>query len=54
MHESLLHEAETIFLPETDGVPLENIWHRKNINLLCDSLENHWKDRRDFFVGGNM
>lgn len=54
MHEELLHELETIFLPETDGVPLENIWHRKNIYLLCDSLENHWLDRHDFFIGGNM
>ena len=53
-HEPLLQRAETITLPETDGVPLENPWHRKNINLLCESLENHWQPRRDFFVGGNM
>lgn len=54
LHEPVLQAAETVLLPETDGVPLENPWHRKNINLLCESLQQHWKDRRDYFVGGNM
>ena len=53
-HEPLLQNIESVILPETDGVPLENVWHRLNINLLCESLGHHWRHRRDFFVGGNM
>jgi Uma2 family endonuclease len=53
-HEPLLQNMESVTLPETDGVPLGNIWHRLNINLLCESLGHHWRHRRDFFVGGNM
>lgn len=41
-------------LPETDGEPLETPWHRSAINLLIDILTFYWRDRNDFFVGGNM
>ena len=41
-------------LPEDDGEPLETPWHRKSMNLLIDSLEWHWRDRDDYYVGGNM
>ena len=41
-------------LPETDGVPLESDWHRLAINLLIESVRWFWRDRADFFVGGNM
>lgn len=54
MHAPLLQEVESVTLPETDGVPLETPWHRKNINLLCSSLQQHWRHRRDYFVGGNI
>ncbi len=37
-----------------DGIPLENYRHRLAMNLLIDSIEQHWLDRDDFFVGGNM
>jgi Uma2 family endonuclease len=41
-------------LPEEDGVPLETNWHRAQINLLIDVITHRWRDRTDFFVGGNM
>jgi Uma2 family endonuclease len=43
-----------IELPYEDGEPLESNWHRLQINLLADALDQHWKDRTDFFAGGNM
>lgn len=51
--------AETIALPdvkliETDGEPLETAWHRDEINLLIEQVRYHYRDRRDYFVGGNM
>src|SRR5271169_3507913 len=41
-------------LPDTDEVPLETPWHRGGMNLLIHILTYHWRDRRDFYVGGNM
>lgn len=41
-------------LPDEDGVPLENVWHRLQINLLDDCLHQLWHGRSDFFAGGNM
>lgn len=41
-------------LPYEDGEPLESNWHRLQINLLADALDQHWHDRMDFFAGGNM
>ncbi|OQY58801.1 MAG: hypothetical protein B6245_10045 [Desulfobacteraceae bacterium 4572_88] len=41
-------------LPAEDGIPLESNWHRTEMNLLIDSLHWHWRDRRDYFAGGNM
>jgi Uma2 family endonuclease len=37
-----------------DGEPLEDGWHRSQMNLLIDSLQYHWRDREDYFAGGNM
>ena len=37
-----------------DGEPLESNRHRVSINLLCDSLLEVYRDRTDFFTGGNM
>ena len=49
------------FIPESelidsDGVPLETIWHRKQINLSADVIQQAFDERglRDCFVGGNM
>jgi Uma2 family endonuclease len=41
-------------LPYDDGEPLESEWHRDAMNLLIDSVKSNWRDRRDFYVGGNM
>ena len=41
-------------LPEEDGVPLETNWHRSQMNLLIDVVRHRWRDRQDFFAGGNM
>jgi Uma2 family endonuclease len=40
--------------PEEDGVPLETNWHRAQINLLIEVVTHRWRDRQDFFAGGNM
>jgi Uma2 family endonuclease len=47
-------EIPDIDLPEDDGVPLASNWHRIQINLLIDIVQYHWRQRQDFFVGGNM
>jgi Uma2 family endonuclease len=41
-------------LPEEDGVPMETNWHRSQMNLLIDVVRHRWRDRQDFFAGGNM
>src|SRR5687767_8105354 len=44
----------TDLLPEDDGEPLESPWHFAAIALLKEALAWHWRDRSDYFVGGNM
>jgi Uma2 family endonuclease len=46
-----LPEVELI---EEDGEPLESDWHRRAMNLLIDAIGYHYRDRNDFYVGGNM
>ncbi len=41
-------------LPTEDGIPMESPWHRAEINLLIDSLDQHWRGRTDYYCGGNM
>jgi Uma2 family endonuclease len=41
-------------LPEDDDTPMETGWHRMQMDLLIESLLHYWRDRNDFFVGGNM
>jgi len=41
-------------LIETDGVPLESPWHVAQISLLLTTLAYWWRDRTDFYIGGNM
>jgi Uma2 family endonuclease len=50
--EALLELTE--LLPDSDGVPLETPWHSAAIALLKQVLAYHWRERTDFFVGGNM
>lgn len=41
-------------LPSCDGEPMETDRHRKQMNLLIESLDYALRDRDDVFVGGNM
>jgi Uma2 family endonuclease len=41
-------------LPKEDGIPLESNRHRLLMNLLIEILSYHLRDRRDYFVSGNM
>jgi Uma2 family endonuclease len=41
-------------LPTEDGEPLESSWHRSEINLLIESIRMHWRERQDYYAGGNM
>lgn len=41
-------------LPGSDGEPMENERERIQMNLGIESLDQHWKERNDFYVGGNM
>ena len=41
-------------LPYDDGVPMDSPWHRNQMNLLIETIELHWEDRKDFFCGGDM
>jgi Uma2 family endonuclease len=37
-----------------DGEPLETARHRQQMTILIESLEFAWRERNDFYVGGNM
>jgi Uma2 family endonuclease len=52
--ETLQVALPTLELPTEDGIPLESGWHRSEINLLIESQRHHWRDRTDFYCGGNM
>jgi Uma2 family endonuclease len=41
-------------LPSEDGEPMESLFHDAQDALLKDSLIDHYGDRPDVFVGGNM
>lgn len=41
-------------LPCSDGEPLETERHVNQMTLLIDSLHDGWRERRDFYVGGDM
>ncbi|MCP4109929.1 MAG: Uma2 family endonuclease [Desulfobacteraceae bacterium] len=49
-----LKVLETPDLPGEDGEPMENERERIQISLGIESLDNYWKDRNDFYIGGNM
>src|SRR5439155_14827223 len=38
---------------ESDGIPLESPWHVGAISLLIEVLTWYWRERNDFYVGGN-
>jgi Uma2 family endonuclease len=37
-----------------DGEPMESARHHEQMIVLIDSLQHAWRDRDDFYVGGNM
>ena len=41
-------------LPCDDGEPMETARHREQMQILIDSLQIHWAERTDYYVGGNM
>ncbi len=41
-------------LVDSDGEPMESSWHRREMNVLIEQVSYHRRDRRDYFVGGNM
>jgi Uma2 family endonuclease len=41
-------------LVETDGVPLESHWHVLQIALLIELVTYWFRDRDDYYAGGNM
>lgn len=41
-------------LLDNDGVPLESSWHRDEINLLVEQVRFRFRERKDYYVGGNM
>ena len=43
-----------VTLVESDGEPLESHWHVLEVALLIESLSYWFRDRNDFYVGGNM
>ncbi len=52
--ETVQEDIEGVDLPSEDGIPLETNWHRIEMNLLIDSVHYLWRDRNDYFAGGNM
>ena len=41
-------------LPGTDGEPMENERERIQMNLGIDCIDTYWREREDFYIGGNM
>ncbi|MEM4270818.1 MAG: Uma2 family endonuclease, partial [Candidatus Pacearchaeota archaeon] len=44
----------TLELPEEDGEPLEDSWHRYQMNLLIDCIKTDKTGKEKYYVGGNM
>ncbi len=44
----------SIQLVTDDGEPMETARHRQQMTVLIESLEHAWRQRDDFYVGGNM
>jgi Uma2 family endonuclease len=40
-------------IPESDGEPMDSIWHRDCMMLLISVVAHHCRDRNDYLVGGN-
>src|SRR5438128_1925677 len=49
--EEILPQVELIY---DDGEPMVSDWYVKAMLLLISSIDQHFHDRDDFYVGGNM
>ena len=54
VRDDLRTSLDKIELIDSDGVPMDSDWHRRCMNLLIDQIEQHFRERDDFYVGGNM
>jgi Uma2 family endonuclease len=52
--EEIFKEIENFPFVESDGEPLETSWHRNCMNLLISATLWLFRDRDDFYVGGDM
>jgi Uma2 family endonuclease len=41
-------------LPCDDGEPMETARHRDQMEVLIRSLQAHWSERHNYYIGGNM
>ena len=41
-------------LVETDGMPRDSDWHRMCMELLLNVISFHFRDREDYYAGGNL
>ncbi len=46
--------GEMLELPTEDGEPLETPWHLAQIAFLLELIHYAWRERHDFYAGGNM
>jgi len=46
--------SSPIELLDEDGENLETEWHRWAMNILIESVRQHYRDRNDLYAGGNM
>jgi Uma2 family endonuclease len=46
-------DAESLKLLESDGIPMETYWHFNCMSLLIDQIEYRYRDRDDYYVGGD-
>lgn len=49
-----IHILRKIELIYDDGEPMESDWHVKAMVLLVSSIDQHFRERDDYYVGGNM
>ena len=52
--EVTLRPTSPIDLVLEDGEPLETFWHRDAMNLLIDCIDQYFRGRTDYVVGGNQ
>jgi Uma2 family endonuclease len=54
LEEADFSDLENLDLPWEDGIPLDSNWQRAQIDLLIRLISYFWRERSDFYAGGNM